>query len=177
MISKQRIGMFISGLLAVIVASAMASSSSATTNGYQTSQTTVRATEECESIISALLQRKQSALERRERTIISREDEIRAAEERTATKLEDIQTLRDELREYMKGMDEVQKSEVVRLTGMMEKMRGKQAAAILEETDRALAVQVLRNMESTRAGKALAAMKPGVAAEISELMTLHVMQE
>lgn len=176
MISKERFGMFAAGVLVVLLVSAMATSSSASTNGYQTNQATVRSASECETVVSALLERKQEALERRERTIISREDEIRAAEERTVDKLQKIQDLRDELREYMKEMDEVQKAEVVRLTGMMEKMRGKQAAAILEETERKLAVAVLRNMDKSRAGKAMAAMKPDVAAEISELMTLHAMQ-
>ena len=176
MISKERIGMFAAGVLVVVMVSAMATSSSASTNSYQTNQSTVRSASECETVVSALLDRKQHALERRERTIVTREDEIRAAEERTAEKLQQIQDLRDELREYMKDMDEVQKAEVIRLTGMMEKMRGKQAAAILEQTERKLAVEVLRSMDKSRAGKAMAAMKPEIAAEISELMTLHAMQ-
>ena len=153
-ISKERFGMFTAGVLVVVLVSAMATSSSASTNGYQTNQATVRSASECETVVSALLERKQEALERRERTIISREDEIRAAEERTTDNFKNPR-LRDELREYMKEMDEVQKAEVVRLTGMMEKMRGKQAAAISRKPNANLQA-VLRNMDKSRAGKAMA---------------------
>ena len=54
---------------------------------------------------------------------------------------------------------------------MFEKMRGKKAAAILEEADREVAVEVLRRMREKQAGEALSAMAPDVAAELAEIIS------
>jgi flagellar motility protein MotE (MotC chaperone) len=51
---------------------------------------------------------------------------------------------------------------------MMESMRDKQAAAILDETEDLVALEVLMRMNVSKAGKALAKMAPARAAFFAE---------
>ena len=169
MIAKNTIIIFIIGVILGVVASAVASSSQ--TGGVFGNEVMER--QECEGAVSVLLQRKKEALDRRERTIISRESDIDAAEKRLKVQFDELQSLRDELREQMKGMDEQQKQEIAEVVKMLQKMRGKQSAAILESTELEIAVEVVRLMDRAKAGAALSAMNPVKAAEITEELTKH----
>ena len=55
-------------------------------------------------------------------------------------------------------LDELQQERVTALVKMMESMRDKQAAAILNETEDAVALEVLMRMNVAKAGKAMAKM-------------------
>ena len=54
------------------------------------------------------------------------------------------------MREQMKGMDAQQKQEIAEVVKMLQKMRGKQSAAILESTDLEIAVEVVRQMDRAK---------------------------
>lgn len=152
------------GLVVSVVASAIAQDSTNTT-------TAPKATfepQECDTVMSNLLQKKKEALDRRERTIKAREADLVSAEERLKAEMDKLTKIRNDIRESMKGLDEYQLEEVERLVQMFEKMRGKKAAAILEQTDQEVVVEVLRRMKKKQAGDALAAMTPAVAAKIAE---------
>jgi flagellar motility protein MotE (MotC chaperone) len=75
------------------------------------------------------------------------------------------------MRQAMQDLDAQQLEEVERLVSMFEKMRGKKAAAILEQADREVAVAVLRRMRNKQAGEAMAAMNPDTAAELAEIIS------
>lgn len=127
--------------------------------------------QECEGVVSVMLQRKKEALDRRGRTIKARESDILAAEERMRQQFEELRSLRNEIRERMKDMDEEQQVEVDRLAEMFKKMRGKQSAKILEVTQPEIAVEVLRRMGPGKSGAALAAMAPEKASVYASLIT------
>ncbi|MBM75994.1 MAG: hypothetical protein CMK59_11390 [Proteobacteria bacterium] len=159
---------FFSGIVLGIVATAVASS---TPEGGGFLRPGDLEPQECEGAVSVLLQRKKEALDRRERTIVSRESDLDSAELRMRDQFEELSSLRDEIREQMKAMDEAQNAEVERLTAMFQKMRGKQAAAILEKADEEVAIAVLREMDQGKAGAALAAMNPKTAATLAQKLT------
>ena len=127
--------------------------------------------QECDTVMSHLLQKKKASLDRRERTIKARETDLKAAEERVKLELEKLTKIRNEIRESMKDLDENQVEEVKRLVKMFEKMRGKKAAAILEATDQDVVVEVLRRIKPKQAGDAMAAMDPTVAAKLAEKLS------
>lgn len=127
--------------------------------------------QECDTVMSHLLQKKKASLDRRERTIKAREADLESAEERVKAELEKLTNIRNEIRESMKELDANQLEEVGRLVKMFEKMRGKKAAAILEQTDKEVVVEVLRRIKPKQAGDALAAMTPKFAAEIAEQLS------
>lgn len=124
--------------------------------------------QECDTVMSVLLQKKKEALDRRERSIQARESDIKSAEERIRLELEKIEQVRNDMRQAMQDLDAQQLEEVERLVKMFEKMRGKKAAAILEQAEQEVAVEVLRRMREKQAGEALAAMNPEVAAQLAQ---------
>ena len=127
---------------------------------------------ECETVVSDLLQRKKEALDRRERTINVREKDLLTAENRIQAKLDDLSAMRKELRDAMTTMDAQQEQEAERLAGMFQKMRDKQAAAILEQIEEsAISVSILRRLPRAKAGTIMAAMNKKKAAELAEMMT------
>ncbi len=155
------------GLVVSVVASAVAED----TPQIQARQTAAPEPRECDSVMSTLLQKKKEALDRRERTIKARESDLKSAEERLKSEMEKLTSIRSDLREAMKGLDKQQLEEVKRLTEMFSKMRGKKAAAIMENTDPLVVVEVLKRMDKKRAGEALAAMDPVFASEITEMIS------
>ena len=167
--AKNTLMIFTCGVVLGIVASAVAASGAET--GLFGPEVSDR--QECEGAVSVLLQRKKEALDRRERTIKARESDILAAEQRMRQQFEELSSLRNEIRERMKDMDDAQLVEVERLVKMFEKMRGKQSAAILQEAEQDIAIEVLRRMGPGKAGAALAGMDKKKAANIAEQMADH----
>ena len=158
---------FAFGLVISVVASAIAQD----TPPVQPKQTAAPEPRECDSVMSTLLQKKKEALDRRERTIKAREADLKSAEERLKTEMEKLTTIRNDLRDAMKGLDQQQQDEVDRLTAMFSKMRGKKAALIMEETEPKVVVEVLKRMDKKKAGEALAAMSPEYASQITEMIS------
>ena len=158
---------FAFGLVASVVASAIAQDAPkapvAQSPAYSDPQ-------ECDSVMSTLLMKKKDALDRRERSIKARESDILAAEERIKADLEKMNQIRNDMLEAMKDLDAQQLEEVERLVKMFQKMRGKQAAAILEQAEDRVALEVLRRMRDKSAGETLAAMNPKKAAKLTEMI-------
>lgn len=116
-----------------------------------------------EAIIE-ILDQKERGLKRREATLEAREADLRAAEAELNARLEEIKKVRADIEEMLVELDDLQKERVTTLVKMMESMRDKQAAAILNETEDAVALEVLMRMNVAKAGKAMAKMDAGRAA-------------
>ena len=114
--------------------------------------------------IMDLLEQKERGLLRREATLEAREADLRAAEAEVQARLDDLKALRAEIQGMLSELDGQQKERVRTLVKMMESMRDKQAAAILDETEDVVALEVLMRMNVAKAGKALAKMDPARAA-------------
>ena len=161
--------LFALGLVGSILASAVAQDVS--DPGVQGQGIGSLEPQDCDSVMSVLLQKKKEVLDRRERSIKARESDIQAAEGRISEELTKLEQIRNEMRQAMQDLDAKQLEEVERLVSMFEQMRGKKAAAILEEVDKEVAVEVLRRMREKKAGETLSAMAPDVAAEIAEIIS------
>jgi flagellar motility protein MotE (MotC chaperone) len=114
--------------------------------------------------IMDLLEQKERGLQRREATLEARVADLRAAEAEVQTRLNDLQKVRDEIRGMLVELDEQQQVRVNALVKMMESMRDKQCALILNDTEDVVALAVLLKMNVSKAGKALAKMDPARAA-------------
>jgi len=114
--------------------------------------------------IMDLLDQKERGLKRREATLEAREADLRTAEADLAARLEEIKNVRDEIQQMLVELDEEQKLRVTTLVKMMESMRDKQAAAVLDKTEDVVALEVLMRMNTAKAGKAMAKMDPARAA-------------
>jgi flagellar motility protein MotE (MotC chaperone) len=118
--------------------------------------------------IMDLLEQKDRGLQRREATLEAREADLRAAEAEVQLRLDELKTVRGDIEGLLSQLDDEQKKRVTTLVKMMESMRDKQAAAILDETEDAVALEVLMRMNVSKAGKALAKMEPARAAFFAE---------
>ena len=120
--------------------------------------------------IMDLLEQKDRGLERREATLEAREADLRAAESELQSRLTELKAVRDNIQDMLQQLDERQEKRVTSLVKMMEAMRDKQAALILNEAEDAVALEVLLRMNVAKAGKALAKMDPARAAFFAEKM-------
>ena len=118
--------------------------------------------------IMDLLEQKERGLQRRAATLEAREADLRAAEAEVKSRLDELKSVRAEIQDMLGQLDEKQQERVTTLVKMMESMRDKQAAAILDETEDVVALEVLMRMNVAKAGKALAKMEPGRAAFFAE---------
>jgi len=114
--------------------------------------------------IMAILAQKERGLVRREATLEAREADLRTAENELNARLEEIKEVRADIQKMLVELDEDQKKRVTTLVKMMESIRDKQAAAILNQTEDAVALEVLMRMNVAKAGKAMAKMDAGRAA-------------
>ena len=128
-------------------------------------------TEGMQSLIDAL-QARERALNRREKTIEDREADLRKVEERLEGRLKQLTELRDEIRALMADADADRTERVEGVVKMVEAMRPKQAAGIISALPDDLAVEVLENMNRSKAGSIMAAMvkagEPDRAANLTE---------
>lgn len=111
------------------------------------------------------------ALDRRERTMGQRIEDLRLAEDALAERVAELTAAREALEVLLNTVDEAEQERLTGLVKMSEKMRDKQAAALFTELEPALAVKVLDRMNRAKAGKALAAMEPRRAARLAERLT------
>jgi flagellar motility protein MotE (MotC chaperone) len=145
--------------LGILAATAMGSPGSKSTG------TSVRSEQArgAEAIMD-LLEERERGLKRREATLKAREEDLKAAEKEVSKRLAELQILRDTITGQLSELDGQQKDRVTKLVKMIASVRDKQAAAILAATDADVALDVLMRMNTSKAGKALAAMDPSVAA-------------
>ena len=80
------------------------------------------------------------------------------------SRIDELEAVRGEIRDLLADLDERQKVRVNALVKMMESMRDKQCALILNETEDVVALAVLLKMNVAKAGKAMAKMDPARAA-------------
>lgn len=114
------------------------------------------------------LQTRERDLDRREAAISEREEDVAAVEAAITERLDSLSTLRGELQEMLDALEAGSDARVDELVVRVEAMRDSQAALVLAETEPELAVEVLRRMQPSKAGKALAKMPPGIAANLGE---------
>lgn len=114
------------------------------------------------------LRSRERAVERREASIADRERELRSIEQRLeerARSLEELRTTIDGLREQV---DREQQARVESIARSLETMKPASAAKVLQALDLPLAIDAVRQMGRSKAGKVLAAMSPSAAARITE---------
>lgn len=123
-----------------------------------------RALEELASELAA----RERSIERREATVNEREAELRAIEERLGKRVAELQALRSEIDDLRAQVDQERADRVATVAKSVESMKPAQGAALVEQLETDLAIEVVRRMNKSKVGKLLAAMKPEKAATIAE---------
>jgi flagellar motility protein MotE (MotC chaperone) len=114
------------------------------------------------------LRSRERSLERRELSVTERERELRAIEARLAERAKTLEELRAGIDELREQVDQEQRARVESIARSMETMKPASAAKVLQALDLPLAIDAVRLMGRSKAGKVLAAMSPANAARITE---------
>jgi flagellar motility protein MotE (MotC chaperone) len=111
-----------------------------------------------------------AALNLRQEKVDEREAELRLYEAAVAEQIRQLKTLRDEIDRLLAGAGENHVQDVTRLVNMYKAMKPGQAAAILNDADIAVSVQVVAAMKERDSGPVLAEMEPARARVISKII-------
>jgi flagellar motility protein MotE (MotC chaperone) len=133
----------------------------------QTRQTYTRGLER----LALQLEERERSLTRRDRSLGEREADIKAAEAILVARIKELREVTDQLEKRLATAEDLDIERLNTLVRMADRMREKQAAALLLELDLELAARVLDQMNATKAGRALAAMPPKPASKIAERLT------
>jgi flagellar motility protein MotE (MotC chaperone) len=169
---------FVVGILGVALAGwtlqgGLASGQEAVADAEDAAATVRRTMDEGRGLqrIAQDLAARERALQRRERSVGQRERDLRDLEVLVNARIEALEAARVALEASLEKAEALDNDRVTALVKMTEKMKEKQAAAVITELDDTLAVQVLDGMSRTKAGKALAAMDPKKAAKLAARLT------
>ena len=124
--------------------------------------------------LAAKLVARERAIERREASLKDRESDLAAAEDRLMQRMEALEELRAAIDEKLEGFEEDEERRREAFKVMVEKMKAKDAAPMVDELSPELAVDLLDRMNRTKAGKLLAELPPVVAADLASRLTAPV---
>ncbi len=114
-------------------------------------------------------------LKEREEKINAQEEELKQKEARISSlqesldkRIEEMKSLRLQLEELIKLRADLSEKNIRQLVKVYENMKPAEAAQVISNVDRELAIQVLLRMKGKKAGKILGAMKPKTAILLSD---------
>lgn len=111
------------------------------------------------SVLSDLKARK-TVLDRREATLAAREAALTAAEKQVSARMAELTSLRKHIEGETATRQQAESARTMRLVALYEAMKPADAAAIFNELDRNVLLEVLGAMNVRRAAAIMAAMTP-----------------
>lgn len=110
-------------------------------------------------------------LKQREEDLASRERSLKALEQSLDDKLVELKTLEKRIQAMLDQADVLKDEKLKHLVDVYSNMKSKQAAAVLETLDDALAVKILSGMRGRTAGEILSNVRADRAAVLTEALT------
>lgn len=133
------------------------------------------AEEVAERAVLESLRARRLDIERRADELAQRELLLGAAERRMGERLEEMRALQARLQSELRTRSEREEAGIRQLVRVYESMRPRDAAAILDDLDMPILLQVLDRMREAKAAPVLAAMRPerarAATAELSRMRT------
>lgn len=126
-----------------------------------------------ERAVLEALRARRAEIEAREAALAHREMLIAAAERRLADRLEELGALRQRLEAEGRQRDERTEQGWRQMVRLYEGMRPRDAAAIFDELDMQVLIQVLDRMREAKAAPVLAAMRPERARLVTTELARH----
>jgi flagellar motility protein MotE (MotC chaperone) len=168
-----RLVLFISGCLLGGAASALAANQASSQEGLYGSSELDRPAIDGEASVASRLADKAAALAAQERTLEARSADLTAEQQRIRADIERNEAIRGELEALIENLDARHADQVREQVKVYEKMRGAQAAAVLQETDEDTALAILQGMRPDKSARVLGEMNPTRAARLTERLSAH----
>ncbi|KJS40697.1 MAG: hypothetical protein VR71_22185 [Roseovarius sp. BRH_c41] len=121
-------------------------------------------------LLLVAVQKRESALEKRETTLQNRLHALNLADREISQKMIALKTAEDDLRQMISLTESAAENDVSQLTKVYESMKPKQAAALFEELDPVFAAGFLARMRPDSAADILAGLTPATANGISVIL-------
>ncbi len=118
------------------------------------------------AVLLELRQRRQE-LERRDATVAARESVLTAAEQKIASRVEELRTLQDQLSSLDATRQRKEEANWQSLVKLYETMKSRDAAAIFNDLPMSVLLPLIAHMKETKAAPILAAMSPDRARDVT----------
>jgi flagellar motility protein MotE (MotC chaperone) len=120
-------------------------------------------------VLSSLTKRRED-LDKRQAELDMREKLLMATEQRLDQKLAEIKSIQGEVQAAVGTLNDKQTKEIASLVKVYENMKPKDAAAIMQDLDRSILLEVCSRIKEAKMAPILAAMEPSKAREITVLL-------
>jgi len=120
-------------------------------------------------VLTSLTKRREE-LDRRQAELDMREKLLMATEQRLDQKLAEIKSIQSEIQSAVGALSDKQQKEIASLVKVYENMKPKDAAAIMQDLDRTILLEVASRIKEAKMAPILAAMEPSKAREITVLL-------
>lgn len=113
------------------------------------------------------LRARRQELDEREQALDQREGILLAAESRLDERLVELRSVQSEIETLISTYNQQQDEELTQLITIYEKMKAKEAAAIFNQLDLPILLDVIQGMKETKSAPILARMQPARARELT----------
>ncbi|MFZ1989670.1 MAG: hypothetical protein WAW96_07845 [Alphaproteobacteria bacterium] len=120
-------------------------------------------------VLTSLTKRREE-LDKRQAELDMREKLLMATEQRLDQKLAEIKSIQSVIQSAVGTLNDKQQKEIASLVKVYENMKPKDAAAIMQDLDRTILLEVASRMKEAKMAPILAAMEPSKAREITVLL-------
>ncbi len=118
------------------------------------------------------LRQRADALDARDAELDQREAATTQVEERLAEEMEALEEMRTAMLDFLERASTISAENVKALSAMVDKMKAREAAPMLEGMDEDVVLEVLRGIKPKQAAKILGAMTPAVSQQLADRFTL-----
>ena len=120
-------------------------------------------------VLTSLTKRREE-LDKRQAELDMREKLMMATEQRLDQKLAEIKSIQGEIQAAVGTLNDKQQKEIASLVKVYENMKPKDAAAIMQDLDRTILLEVASRIKEAKMAPILAAMEPSKAREITVML-------
>ena len=120
-------------------------------------------------VLTSLTKRREE-LDKRQAELDMREKLLMATEQRLDQKLGEIKSIQNEIQAAVGTLNDKQQKEIASLVKVYEAMKPKDAAAIMQDLDRTILLEVASRIKEAKMAPILAAMEPSKAREITVML-------
>ncbi|MBN8511542.1 MAG: hypothetical protein J0L79_00735 [Rickettsiales bacterium] len=113
------------------------------------------------------LSKRRETLDKEKKDINTREQLLKATENKLDQKVTELKGLQSQLEELMKQYDQKEQGKILSLVKIYETMKPKEAAKIFDELEMPVLLKVVSNMKEVKVAPIIAAMNPTKARDLS----------
>lgn len=113
------------------------------------------------------LSKRRETLDKEKKDINTREQLLKATENKLDQKVTELKGLQSQLEELMKQYDQKEQGKIMSLVKIYETMKPKEAAKIFDELEMPVLLKVVSNMKEVKVAPIIAAMNPTKARDLS----------